>query len=134
MTGTGLKQVGQDKASFGGVNARIASMVAVGVVAAVAGASAAVGAARIDQIDRSTDADELIAGVALFASAILVAVVALARTRLAMQETELARLRERVLDAELRSEMGMGDEEWEDKVFETRDREADRFVLRCSER
>ena len=134
MDSMSINDVGMEGDNFGGMSARGAALVAVGVIAAIAGAAAAVGAARIDQLDRSSDAAEMVAGIALFASAVLVAVVALARTRLAVQEAEIERLRARVLDAELRSEWGVGEEEWEDAVLKTQDAGAEQFVLRLSER
>lgn len=138
MIGITINRISADSVSFGGMSTKVAAVVAVGVVAAIAGASAAIGAARIDQLDRSSGTAELVAGVALVASAVLVAVVALTRTRLAVQEAEIELLRERVLDAELRSEPGVGEDEsedeWENRVLAARDAAADGFVLRCSER
>ena len=118
-------------ASFGGMSTRVAAMFAVGVIAAIAGASAVVGAARIDQLDRSSDAADFVAGIALFASAVLVGVVALARTRLAAQEAEIERLRARIVDAELRSEWCASDDDWNERMA---DPVADRAVLRVSDR
>lgn len=118
-------------ASFGGMSTRVAAMFAVGVIAAIAGASAVVDAARIDQLDRSSDAADFVAGIALFASAVLVGVVALARTRLAAQEAEIERLRARIVDAELRSEWCASDDDWNERMA---DPVADRAVLRVSDR
>ena len=120
--------------SFGGTSTRVAAMVAAGVVAAIAVASAVAVAGRIDRIDRidrSSEAADFLAGVALFASAVLVGVVALTRTRLAAQEAEIERLRARVIDAELRSERCASDEEWSECMADTA---AEGSVLRISER
>jgi CxxC motif-containing protein (DUF1111 family) len=113
------------------MSTRVAAMVAAGVVAAIAVASAVAVAGRIDRIDRSSEAADFLAGVALFASAILVGVVALTRTRLAAQEAEIERLRARVIDAELRTERCASDEEWSECMADTA---AEGSVLRISER
>lgn len=131
LNGVSMGGMDNKTASFGGMSTRVAAMFAVGVVAAIAGASAFAGAARIDQLDRSSDSTDFVAGIALFASAVLVGVVALARTRLAAQEAEIERLRARIVDAELRSEWCASDDDWNERMF---DPVADRAVLRVSDR
>ena len=93
--------------SFGGLGARAGSMAGVGVVAAMAGAAAAVGAGRLDRIGDANGSAELIAGIALFASGLLAAVVCVARTRLEAQDAEIERLSLCALDAELLGGMGI---------------------------
>ena len=99
---------------------RTAVVLAVGAMAAIAGAATAIGA---EMLDRAGDGAELVAGMSLFASAMLAVVVCLARTRIEMQRDEIDRLRTRTIDAEIRAEL-LGE----------LDEAADRFVLRESER
>jgi hypothetical protein len=131
LNGVGMGGRESDRESFGGKSARIAAVFAAGVVTAVAAGSAVVGAVRIDQLDRSSAAADFVAGIALFASAILVAVVALARTRLAAQEAEIERLRAGAIEPELRSEWSASDEDWSERMA---DPAADRSAVRISER
>jgi len=82
--------------SFGGMNPRVAVLAGVAAVAAIAGAAAAVGAGRLDRIDSASDAPQIVAGIALFASGILAAVVCAARTRIEAQRDEIEVLSERI--------------------------------------
>jgi hypothetical protein len=105
---------------------RTSALFALGALTAVAGAAATIGAERID---RAAGGAELVAGLSLFASALLAVVVCLARTRIDMQREEIDRLRAEAIDAEIRSEFA----EQAAHEFGT-DEAADRFVVRESER
>lgn len=105
---------------------RMGALLALGALTAVAGAAATIGAERID---RAAGGAELVAGLSLFASALLAVVVCLARTRIDMQREEIERLRADAIDAEIRAEFA----EQAAHEFGT-DEAADRFVIRESER
>lgn len=82
--------------SFGGLSPRVAVLAGVAAVAAIAGAAAAVGAGRLDRIETASDAPQVVAGIALFASGILAAVVCAARTRIEAQRDEIEQLSDRI--------------------------------------
>lgn len=85
---------------------RLAVSVAIAALTAVAGGAAVAGAQRLDDVrDVAADDAALVAGLSLFASALLAVLVCLARTRIEMQRDQIERLRVRALDAELRADL-----------------------------
>lgn len=82
----------------GRLDVRTAGLGAVGALLCLSAVSAGAATARVDDAASSA---EMVAGVALFVSALLLVVVALARTRLAAQQAEIRRLRERTAETEV---------------------------------
>jgi len=126
MNMTGMNIAGMDTKHMGKNATRMGALLALGALTAVAGAAAAIGAERID---RAAGGAELVAGLSLFASALLAIVVCLARTRIDMQREEIDRLRANAIEAEIRADFA----DQAAHGFGT-DEAADRFVIRESER
>ena len=134
MSGFRVGAMERDGSRSGGLSAGTALLIAV-CVGAIAATAPAADATRIDQFDRTIGSADAVAGLALLASAVLVGIVAMARTRLASQEAEIERLRALVpeLDpsADPCGKCGAREDEWIERAADTA---ADRSVLRVSER
>jgi len=107
---------------------RVAAPIVVAALSAVAGGAAIVGAQRIDVGgDVAAGSAEIVAGLSLFASALLAVLVCLARTRIELQRSEIERLRARTLEGEphgdLAGEAGYGVEHGAGDRFDVRESE-----------